>query len=211
MHKINAILLVLIMLLGCKKQPKEAYKQITNTKRVVHSFKAALARTSQIEVIQQNQIYSRKISLEDSIINVEKGWYSNYHILKLPLERKQNYQISIKSLCDCFGVRKYMFFPQLALFDSSSNSVELNLADERVGEPKGITPIHLKHTYTFQSDITASYYLFVYANNTILNRQLAQSTNKAPIHTDHATFWIDIPYEVKAYPVGKYEVSFGYL
>lgn len=208
MHKLSSILLAML-LWSCKHTPQDVYEELPKGRTVFSSFKAAIDASEEIEVLHKEQIQKGKLQMQDSVIVIESEntWLSNYQLFAFPAKGNQAYQLRIKSICDCLGARKYMFFPQITVVSDEGKSMKLDLLDEKMIEPQGVTPIHLQQTYSFRPPTTSSYYLFIYAKNNILNEPLTRSKNPTLIHTNDFTFFVDIPYTVKAYPLGKYELE----
>ena len=182
------------MAIGCSKKmaPQEAYAALRQ-KKASSPFEA-------VPTIRLDLDKDYKFSLTDTdsvfLCDDSNQRYSYYKNFNIPLKSRTKYKLSISSLCDCAGFKKYMFIPVLLVTSNidkkevSKHQPELDSFDYRFG------PLSMNFTYIINSESYSNYKIIVFS----ANQGLGEKVCSIPV--------IGLPnIDVKATVIGKFHIK----
>jgi hypothetical protein len=161
------IFLASVLLFGCSKKlnPNTAYT-LLQKREVIKASQIGYITPTDIVLPGKQEMY--KLSITDSVagFGTNSEMLSNFRIFYLDTKPNTNYNVTVKSYCDCFGFTKHVFEPIIHIFNGSQ-SLKPELNDAHYNEGKD--GLIVKETWTFTSK-NYNTKLLVYSNNKELNR-----------------------------------------
>ena len=125
---------MVIILSGCAANPNKLYQEIDSSTSVIpHGSIDVITKQNTIELPTtiHGVSFSRDtfhITHEDPIIDFG-SYKSNYKLFSFSLSEGDHFQVSITSICDCFGFNKMILVPNAYVIDSSGNTIDTSLVN----------------------------------------------------------------------------------
>ncbi|WP_146819019.1 hypothetical protein [Flavobacterium noncentrifugens] len=189
------LLVLTVTLTNCspKIKPAEAYKMLQG-KYIKNDNQTSTARQLELE-----KDYADELNSGDSVFvsDTKNHLYSYYKVYNIRLETDKKYKISLSSLCDCWGFKKYLFIPAVIGFDQQENPADAKLEKENVDFGYEFGPLSLNTSYILDSNYGGNFNFFVFSANKDLNQELYT----------FLTLPIPIPVKVKSTLVGKFHIK----
>ncbi|SDS26742.1 hypothetical protein SAMN04487764_2724 [Gillisia sp. Hel1_33_143] len=138
---------IILIFTSCSRKinPNEGYEQI-KSKNSVDLFEANNSIAKEIKV---NADFKDKLSLDDSILYYNDSIKSNYKNFTFDLKADKKYKIKVSSLCNCAGLKKYIFIPKIATGNVNSR-INLELDSTYFNYEKG--PLTLNKVWSLKSN-----------------------------------------------------------
>ncbi|MFL9843056.1 hypothetical protein [Flavobacterium rhizosphaerae] len=170
--KVVLLLLLLSFLTSCSKKlaPTAAYSMLE--KRELTKSLGYGSETADNTILPEKAA-EFKLAITDSVMAATKQPYTRTNFKELYLKTKPNtkYKITISSLCDCLGSRKYLFKPVLLLYDKNSNLLQCNIEGEDFGYTHG--PLSMDRAWVFNTlNTEGDLRLIVFSDNNNLNQSV---------------------------------------
>lgn len=186
------IILVLFTLFGCSKKitPLEAYKNLKENRTV-----STRIPTSPLSI---NENHKSELKSSDSVMTFgenEKKIYTNYKGFNFDLESNKKYKLTISSICDCFGFRKYIFIPLASILDHNGMTIKMEELPDSFDYQQG--PISLNKTWIIDNVENGNYKLYIASNNMNLDQSLYK----------FLTYPVPLTINVKTSTGGKFNIS----
>lgn len=148
MNKKFYFISIILILVSCAKKiiPNEGYNEINN-KRAINLLELD---KSNAKLLSPNIDYENELTLNDSIIKYNDSLKSNYQKFIFEVRTDKKYKIKVSSLCNCSGLKKYLFIPQIII----ENSNDKNIAESDstyFNYEKG--PLTLNRVWNIDNDI----------------------------------------------------------
>jgi len=121
MKKNFYFILIILILVSCAKKiiPNEGYNQI-NSKRAIDLLELD---KSKAKLLTPNNDYENELTLNDSVLKYNDSLKSNYQKFIFKARPDKKYKIKVNSLCNCSGLKKYLFIPQIIIKNSSNRNI----------------------------------------------------------------------------------------
>jgi hypothetical protein len=160
------IVLVLFITCGCSRKttPIESYK-ILKENRTLSSH----IPTSPI-VLNESHEFELKISDSVMTYGEKEKIYTNYKVYNFDLKSNKKYRLTISSICDCFGFKKYIFIPLASILDQNGRTIKMEELPDSFDYRNG--PLSLNKTWIINNTADGNYKLYVASNNTNLDQSL---------------------------------------
>ncbi len=197
-----AILLCSISI-SCSKKivPLAGYGTIKREMRAVDVNKITFISKENISL---NVDYEFKLNLSDSILVYKDTIYSNYKTFSFKINRGKTYAISVFSLCDCWGFKKYMFNPEAIVSNDFGEKLDLKQTSVKFGYDKG--PLSLDKKWTLTSKTDGNIYLSVFSNNESLQKDLYNFIATGVAYSGTVFIPLVIPVSVKSSLIGEFVI-----
>lgn len=148
MNKKFYFISIILILVSCAKKiiPNEGYNKINN-KRAINLLELD---KSNAKLLTPNIDYENELTLNDSIIKYNDSLKSNYQKFIFEVRTDKKNKIKVSSLCNCSGLKKYLFIPQIII----ENSNDKNIAESDstyFNYEKG--PLTLNRVWNIDNDI----------------------------------------------------------
>lgn len=195
------VFLICFLSISCSKKilPIAGYEKIKMNTRAVEVNKITFTNA---ENINPNNDYKFNLNLNDSILVYKDTIYSNYKTFSIKTSKEKNYSISIYSICDCWGFKKYMFNPEVLVSNSLGEKLDLKLNLVKFGYDKG--PLSLNKKYTLTSSTDRIIYLTVFSNNETLQKDLYKFIVAGAAFSKSVFVPIVVPVGVKSSLIGDF-------
>jgi hypothetical protein len=160
------IVLILFSICGCSRKttPFEAYKNLKENRIV-----STRIPTSPLS-INENHEFELKISDSLMTFGENEKIYTNYKGFNFDLKSNKKYKLTISSICDCFGFKKYMFIPLASILDQNGMTTKTEELPDTFDYRHG--PLSLNKTWIINNTADGNYKLYVASNNTNLDQSL---------------------------------------
>lgn len=206
MRKIKLSLLSVLVLLmfscASKVVPIAGYEIIKKTANPI-SINNTWTKTNVTLVTAKD--YSADLKLNDSVLVYSDSLFSNYKTYMFNAIKSKSYKITVSSLCDCFGFKKYMFNPEIYVMNSFGIPVELSQQPFHFGYEKG--PLTLTKQWTFNLKAGENYYFTLFSNNKRLQTDIYKFIAGSVSATGGVIVPVVVPINVKSSLVGNYVIK----
>jgi hypothetical protein len=160
---------VVLIASSCAVRPLIGYKEIKQRPNT-YLLDSIVVDSALIPPLRVDNRY--RLQLKDSVLVYNDVFYSNYRVFCFKATPAQSYKITINSLCDCLGFRKYMFNPDIRVIDSHGRAITTRLTDSNIDYVKSFQPISFNKTWAIDDRIAGDCFIIVYSNNSKLNRSI---------------------------------------
>lgn len=185
------IFLAIFIICGCsrKTNPIEAYRNLKENR--------TLSTHIPTEPLSLNENHKLELKVSDSVMTYgenEKKTYTNYKGYNFTLESNKKYKLTISSICDCFGFKKYMFIPLASILDQNGMTIKTEELSDTFDYRYG--PLSLNKTWIIENTMNGNYKLYLASNNKNLNESIYKFfTNPVPMTIN-----------IKSTTVGKFTI-----
>jgi hypothetical protein len=172
--------LVCLVIVSCKALPETNYKKLLKNRAKSKTIYEILKSDNYIS-LPLNIEHTNSLRLTDSIILMRDSALSNYKMFKSHGVTGKKYKLTLYSLCDCFGFRKYIFNSLIAIIDTDGKPVEPKLIKKEVRMPDQYSslPLHVDFEWEYSIPKSGDYWILVFSKYT--NIQASDSQTKALI------------------------------
>lgn len=187
----HIIILFMFVIFGCarKTTPLEAYKYLKENRNT----------SKQIPTtgLKLNENYKFELKTSDSVMTYgeKEKIYTNYKGFNFDLEANKKYKITISSICDCFGFRKYIFIPLASVLDKNGTITKMNEQPDTFDYRHG--PLSLNKIWIIDNVASGNYKLYLASNNNNLDQNLYK----------YFTTPVPMMINVKSSAGGKFNIS----
>ena len=177
MKKQHLIFLLGITLFSCspKMTPLIGYNAINNRDDDKSIFeKIAKDSTKVNRLININSNFLASLTIYDPIITYNNSpiLLSNYKLFHFHKTTSKGYTITLTSMCDCFGFHKYMFIPNIIVFNKNGNIIKSEEISNRFDYPKMSDPLSNIKTWKIDNNVEGDISVLVYSNNSKLDSKI---------------------------------------
>ncbi len=120
-----------------------------------------------------------ELTLSDPVLKYDEFSYSNYKTFSFKADSLKEYTITVSSLCDCLGFNKYMFIPELIVFNENGEIIKTNLDKTYIGGEK-MRPISLIKQWKVNMSSNTNYNILLYSNNDYLQKKIFYTVSSSP-------------------------------
>jgi hypothetical protein len=146
------------------RNPYKQYKAVQESATQV-AFNDAQAITNAVAVnLHPEQPIKAEITPADPKIQHD-SIQSNYKIFKFQGIKHSLYTIEIRSLCDCWGLDKFILYPVARVLDKHGNILNENPVNISLSNPDWNYPVNIRMVWEGEFDESGFYYLLVSAYN----------------------------------------------
>lgn len=146
------------------RNPYAQYKAVQQSTTQL-AFNDAQAITNAVAVIlPPEQPVKAEITPADPKIQHDRI-QSNYKMFKFQGTKNSLYTIEIRSLCDCWGLDKFILYPVARLLDKNGNILNENPVGISLRNPDWNYPVNIRMVWEGEFDESGFYYLLVSAYN----------------------------------------------
>ena len=165
------LLLATLFIMGCSKKlaPNAAYGMLQK-REIVKDLKAGTPFAG--NSITTGKQAKFKLALTDSVMQYTlngSNIRSNFKDFFTDTKPNTKYKLTISSLCDCLGFKKYLFLPALYVFDTNGQFIKSDVNTD-FNYLNG--PLSLNSYYTFNSGMGGNLKLVVFSANQNLNQSV---------------------------------------
>lgn len=134
MRNVIYCLLICFILVSCKALPGTNYEKLMKNRAKSKNIYEILKSEKYI-LLPLNIEHTNTLKVTDPIILLKDSVFSNYKMFKSFGEVGKKYKITLYSLCDCLGIRKFILNPLIAVVDTDGKWVETKLVKKEVKMP----------------------------------------------------------------------------
>lgn len=165
--------LVLLLLAACAPKPPSIDLIHQDPGERVVSVQE-LAASSQVSpmVLRANEEAKGTLGPADPKVSL-KGSNSFCKVYSLATSPGASHQFTLNSYCACFGFDKRVMVPIVKVYDENAQEIPLENVKYQPHKAAGITPFHLSLEASFTSRTSSSLRLMVIADNSTLDRNIA--------------------------------------
>lgn len=183
---------------GCTVGVAKQYARVRSSATALARTDAEALRLVAPRRLEPGATISTTIDLDDA--RLQKGdAIANYELFAFAAEEGTRYVVDLRSLCDCFGIDKYVLYPDAYLLDTDGNVLEIPPQVTFVAGG-GSRPVHIRMSWSTIAPRSETVYLLVRADNEALGKH-RYSFKSDLIGYDPIVF------PLWAYPTGKIEVQ----
>lgn len=183
---------------GCTLGVAKQYERVRSSATALARTDAEALRLVESRRLEPGAAISTTIDLDDA--RLQKGdTIANYELFAFAAKEGTRYVVELRSLCDCFGIDKYVLYPDAYLLDTDGNVLEITPQVSFVAGGWS-RPVHIRMRWTTIAPRSETVYLLVRADNQALGK------HRYSFQSD--TIGYDpIAFPLWAYPTGKIEVQ----
>ncbi|MGO4912079.1 hypothetical protein [Leeuwenhoekiella sp. W20_SRS_FM14] len=205
MYKKLVVLVALVFLSSCaaKLNGLQAYQDLINREPII-DFKSYLPEETPL--LKSNTDYKFSLKVEDPVLiyKADSLTRSNFKMLQFAPKPDSIYRISVYSLCDCLGIKKQLFVPQMRLTDIEGNSFKANLVAQKIDYPKKskAKALSFMREYVLVDSLPETLRIYIYSDNS----RPGQEVDKFSVNTLAGLFPLTIPFSLKSTTVGDFVI-----
>ena len=199
--KLTVLVISLLSLAACSKKivPVEGYQFISNEKNIGEIEDIDLAKSINLSSFRPQDL---QLNLADSVIRYNETFVSNYKIFKFKATPSKKYRIIVYSYCDCWGLKKYLFDPNIKIIDENRELVLFRLVSYDFNPNNA--PLFYRKEWMTEQEMTGNCYIILYSNNSKLQENIA--TIIADVYTGMSTVPVPVPINIKSSLVGDFRI-----
>ena len=168
----SACLLAAVFLLslagGCvnstARTPYEQYELVQAAATPVSINDIQAIKNSVALILQPEQPVQTEITSNDSKIE-KNNIQANYKIFEFQGEAHSRYTIELRSLCDCFGLDKFILYPIARILDQNGHVVNNDPIDISLSDSDWNYPVNILMVWEGEFEKSEKYYVLVSAYN----------------------------------------------
>lgn len=146
------------------RNPHEQYEAVLNAPtQVVYNDKQAIKGAVALS-LQPEQVFKSEITPSDPKIQ-HNNIQSNYKVFLLQGSKHSQYTIELRSLCDCWGLDKFILYPVARILDRYGNIINDNPASISLSNPDWNYPVNIRMVWEGEFKESGPYYFLVSAYN----------------------------------------------
>ena len=163
-----ATVFLLSLASGCvtstARNPYEQYMVVQAAATPVSINDIQAIKNSAALILQPEQPVKTEITSKDSKIE-KNNVQSNYKIFELQGEAHSRYTIELRSLCDCFGLDKFILYPIARILDQNGHVIDNDPVDISLSDSDWNYPVNIRMVWEGKFEKSEKYYLLVSAYN----------------------------------------------
>lgn len=172
--KLRLVIVAIVfgLIAGCATSPKQAYmatQKISQFSKYGEKEVVSNAEKIPLPTTIHGISFSRKsfeIVKEDPVIDFG-DYKSHYKLFNFKANKGETFRISIMSLCDCLGFRKFILVPNVYVADSDGNFIETKITKST----SSLSSVEL--ILDGQAAYNGEYHLVIAANNSSPGQNVA--------------------------------------
>ena len=146
------------------RTPYEQYQVVQAAATPVSINDMQAIENSAALILQPEQPVKTEITSNDSKIE-KNNVQSNYKIFEFQGEADSRYKIELRSLCDCFGLDKFIMYPIARILDQNGHVVNNSPVDISLSDPDWNYPVNIRMVWEGEFEKSDKYYVLVSAYN----------------------------------------------
>ena len=170
MNNLIKVLVICLLLASCKALPEANYGKLIYKWSKSRTISDIINYDAPVS-LYLNEDHNDNLSLSDSILKINStlSYLTNYKLFKSYGIAGRKYKVTLYGICDCYGFRKYLFKPLLAIYDSEGNLIATQIVRHDIimftSEYSHTLPFHTDLEWEFTLQKTGDFKIVVFSYN----------------------------------------------
>lgn len=197
--------LAALVLAGCAANPSTAYSIIAERKDVYELSDAAKGSKNTKKIVLGVE-YKMGLSSENEVL-IDGSRRSSFQRVEFSITQERDIEITVNSLCDCFGGNRFIISPQVRLSDSSGREIDLQYVSRSVQGPGLIGVAKIVGKWAAESVKPGNYSLLIFADNRNISLSASSFRDTALVSTGGAIVPVISTGNLIYYPYGSFTLQ----
>ncbi len=192
-----------LVLAGCAQTPVAVYETIKERKNVVTLEEASKDQVGAFKVSLQST-QSFEISSTSKVLD-DGQFQASFQMFEFVVDSERPVNISVQSMCDCFGLSKYVMVPRIHVAIEGGQKSKV-FPRSRTAKPSGWDPASIVSTWSTEPLKPGRHFLLIYADNRSLAASVADFADSSVMPAGKFFIPTTSSYSLEAHPFGKFKL-----